>query len=162
MSYFDVGLKTIKGTGSSGYIQKNLSLIKKLNGSAHIRKKKKKKKSDQKISDKKKYMIEHNKKKKIDIKCMELRLKLEDENEDETSIEKKINEFKKSYLFKIETCNENKIKTEKNCYQTLKKNNGNIFEPKKNGNDLKNDFNNNNDGDFKKKTNFLQHMGLNY
>ena len=79
--YNGIGLNTPRGSGTSGYIQKNLSTVK--------RPKRKHEKDDQERDIQRleaslarppnKDILDHRRKREIEVKCLEKREKLEDE-----------------------------------------------------------------------------------
>ncbi|KAK6461030.1 hypothetical protein DFJ63DRAFT_214841 [Scheffersomyces coipomensis] len=112
MSYNGIGLQTARGSGTSGRVQKNLTTSK---GSSkgHYESRKQKKVLDKvkeaKIEndinkEKAKHdILQHNYKREIDLKCAELRDKLEDESEDEETILVKLDELRKKLTSKLLT-----------------------------------------------------------
>ncbi|KAK6205219.1 uncharacterized protein RJT21DRAFT_14153 [Scheffersomyces amazonensis] len=102
MSYNGIGLQTARGSGTSGHVQKNLSTDSSAKG--HYRSRKHKKELEE--AKEKKIITElskreakaeiqnHSHKRKIDLRCMELRDKLEDEGEEESTIVEKIKQLR--------------------------------------------------------------------
>ncbi|KAL6021281.1 Serine/arginine repetitive matrix protein 2 [Candidozyma auris] len=101
MSYNGIGLQTPRGTGTSGYVQKNLA-DKKVQG---YRKKREREAEEAERKAAKERQVksrrsvgedirEHERKREIELKCAELRDKLEDEDEKEAVIEKKVAELR--------------------------------------------------------------------
>ncbi|PWN87882.1 cwf21-domain-containing protein, partial [Acaromyces ingoldii] len=101
MSYNGIGLPTARGTGTNGYIQKNLS---------HVRPRDdyRSKKTDSWRDDKAKQrepdagILEHERKRKVEVGCMELRIKLEDEGFGDAEIEEQVQELRKTLLAQFE------------------------------------------------------------
>lgn len=109
MSYNGVGLKTARGSGTSGHVTKNLaSLGDKLAFEESKLKRKNAAKKDQSgINDEQKQMvrnqlqadlISHDDMRKIEIKCIEYQEDLEDEEEDPEAVKEKVKEFKQSLI----------------------------------------------------------------
>ncbi|RKP22042.1 hypothetical protein ROZALSC1DRAFT_10653 [Rozella allomycis CSF55] len=73
--YNGIGLPTPRGSGTNGYIQRNLSHIKtkqsKVNYDEHSEAPRLYRKVDQGI-------LEHQRKRQVEVKCMELRLELQE------------------------------------------------------------------------------------
>ncbi|KAF3990178.1 hypothetical protein FT663_02189 [Candidozyma haemuli var. vulneris] len=101
MSYNGIGLQTPRGSGTSGYVQKNLA-DKKYQG---YRKKREREQEDEERREARAKQIrsrrsaggeikEHDRKRRIELKCAELRDKLEDEDEEDDVIEKKVAELR--------------------------------------------------------------------
>lgn len=105
MSYNGVGLQTPRGTGTSGYIQKNVA-------NNHVEGFRQKRARDASEAERRevrarmqalrrsagKEVKEHLNKRQIEVKCMELRDRLEDEDVDEETIKRKVDELRKSLL----------------------------------------------------------------
>jgi len=84
--YNGIGLTTPRGSGTSGYVVRNLSTLR-----SHDKNDRpstwdaalpKHREPDQDI-------LEHEKKRRVEIKCLELQLELEDKGVDEADVEKK-------------------------------------------------------------------------
>lgn len=73
----NVGLSTPRGSGTSGYVQKNRSLIKPRDKAAPYSKDWDSAKHRQRQPDPE--ILEHDRKREIEVKVLELRDKLEDE-----------------------------------------------------------------------------------
>jgi hypothetical protein len=90
----NVGLSTPRGSGTSGYVQRNLSHLKprdRQNGAPYSLddfQKHKQRKPDAEI-------LEHERKRQIEVKLFELRDKLEDDGVDEDDIETQVDKLRK-------------------------------------------------------------------
>lgn len=73
----NVGLPTPRGSGTSGYVQRNLSALKPRNNAAPYPQDLDKLKHRQRQPDKE--ILEHDRRREIEVKVFELRDKLEDE-----------------------------------------------------------------------------------
>lgn len=102
MSYNGIGLHTPRGSGTSGYVQKSLSGLKR----EGLRQKREREAQEDRIreSKAKKMMIrhsaggeivDHDMKRLIEVKCMELRDKLEDDDVDDEEVEKQVAELRR-------------------------------------------------------------------
>lgn len=113
MSSNGIGLQTARGSGTTGHIQKNVASNKdhasiKDDKSGHFRRRQlsndRKLKYDKHISTRnnrdeaKQEIRSHDLKRDVEVKCMELRDALEDESEEELTIEKKVNELRDKLL----------------------------------------------------------------
>ncbi|CAO3647708.1 unnamed protein product [Cunninghamella echinulata] len=95
--YNGIGLTTPRGSGTNGYVVRNLS---------HVQPPSTKKKQryddikESSIKGKKpnEELLLHDRKRKIEVDCMKLRLKLEDEGLEDADIDKKVDEFRQSML----------------------------------------------------------------
>ncbi|KAJ1591466.1 hypothetical protein NDA15_007106 [Ustilago hordei] len=86
--YNGIGLKTVRGTGTNGYIQRNLSNFRprdnpfnKSSSSRHSSS------SETRHVQPDAAILEHERKRKVEVKCMELRVQLEDDDVEEDEIE---------------------------------------------------------------------------
>jgi hypothetical protein len=90
----NVGLSTPRGSGTSGYVQRNLSVVRPRDRdrsapySMDQYEKHKQRKPDKDI-------LEHERKRKIEVKCFELRDKLEEEGVDEDEIDDQVDALRK-------------------------------------------------------------------
>ncbi|KAJ8101256.1 cwf21 domain-containing protein [Lipomyces tetrasporus] len=99
MSYNNIGLSTPRGSGTSGYITRNVSHIKPrgppvqpgrdFEDGSELAK-------DAWRKEPAKEIAEHDLKRQIEVKCMELRDQLEDEGVDEDEIEKRVGYLRES------------------------------------------------------------------
>lgn len=108
MSYNGIGLQTARGSGTSGYIQANLGGSKEKESgdikSSHYKRRKlkeqirkredKREVHDTNKEDAKLEIYKHNRRRNIEVKCMELRDELEDNDVEENVIEKRITELR--------------------------------------------------------------------
>ncbi|KAF1967402.1 cwf21-domain-containing protein [Bimuria novae-zelandiae CBS 107.79] len=81
----NVGLSTPRGSGTSGYVQKNRSLVRPRENAAPYPQDWEKAKLRQRQPDPE--ILEHERKREIEVKVLELRDKLEDEGVDEDEID---------------------------------------------------------------------------
>ncbi|KAG7191627.1 uncharacterized protein KQ657_002896 [Scheffersomyces spartinae] len=106
MSYNGIGLQTPRGSGTSGHVETNLASRKSPKHSGSYQKRvadaKKKEMYERNLADRlaRKDVSEdiqkHNIKREIEVKCMELREKLEDDDVDDQEIEKQIKALRES------------------------------------------------------------------
>ncbi|KAF8477111.1 cwf21 domain-containing protein [Kalaharituber pfeilii] len=96
----NVGLSTPRGSGTSGYVQRNLSHLKPR--SNPYPPPKDLEHSRQRLRQPDKDILTHEKKRDIEVKCVELRDKLEEEGVDEEEIEEKVSELRKKLLAELE------------------------------------------------------------
>lgn len=102
MSYNGIGLQTPRGSGTSGYVQKSLSGPKR----EGLRQKRERQAQEDRIreSEAKKRLVrqaaggeilDHDRKRLIELKCMDLRDKLEDEDVEDEEVEKRVAELRR-------------------------------------------------------------------
>ncbi|KAF2199440.1 pre-mRNA-splicing factor CWC21, partial [Delitschia confertaspora ATCC 74209] len=89
----NVGLSTPRGSGTSGYVQRNLSLLKPRDNAAPYPKDWDQFKHRQRQPDKE--ILEHDRRREIEVKVFELRDKLEDEGVDEDEIDDQCDALRK-------------------------------------------------------------------
>ncbi|KAF9732058.1 pre-mRNA-splicing factor CWC21 [Paraphaeosphaeria minitans] len=89
----NVGLSTPRGSGTSGYVQKNRSLLKPRDKAAPYSKDWDSAKHRQRQPDPE--ILEHDRKREIEVKVLELRDKLEDEGLDEDEIDDRCDGLRK-------------------------------------------------------------------
>ena len=88
--YNGVGVPTPRGTGTSGYVQASLVSMK----PAHI----KQKKNIKKIPKKSQILIEHEKRREVELKCLELKNELIKKGKTEEQIKRIVNVYRENQL----------------------------------------------------------------
>ncbi|KAI0068990.1 cwf21-domain-containing protein, partial [Artomyces pyxidatus] len=94
--YNGIGLTTPRGSGTNGYVVRNLSVLRNHDtasdrASAWDAAPPKHREPDQEI-------IEHERKRGVEVKCLELQLELEDKEVDEDEIEKQVSALRERLL----------------------------------------------------------------
>lgn len=95
--FVGIGLTSVRGTGTSGYVQTNKFNVRKRSGhgkSGSVE-------EDPRLQQKKpanKDIIEHNKKREIEVKVMEYRISLEDEDMEEDVIEDMVTQYRQKLM----------------------------------------------------------------
>ncbi|KAF2471268.1 pre-mRNA-splicing factor CWC21 [Lindgomyces ingoldianus] len=89
----NVGLSTPRGSGTSGYVQRNMSLLKPRDNAAPYPKDWEQMKHHQRQPDKE--ILEHEQRREIEVKVFELRDKLEEEGVDEDDIDDQCDSLRK-------------------------------------------------------------------
>ncbi|KAK4239995.1 cwf21 domain-containing protein [Achaetomium macrosporum] len=93
----NVGLATPRGSGTSGYVQRNLAHMKPRDMAApYMRRDPETLRHKQRQPDK--GLLEHERKREVEVKVFELRDKLEEEGVEEDEIESKCDELRKKLL----------------------------------------------------------------
>ena len=95
----NVGLSTPRGSGTSGYVQRNLSLLKPRDtgyGAPYPPTDRDRALPRQRQPDKE--ILDHDRKREIEVKVFDLRDKLDDEEVDEEEIEKQCDELRERLL----------------------------------------------------------------
>ncbi|KFA67477.1 hypothetical protein S40285_00156 [Stachybotrys chlorohalonatus IBT 40285] len=92
----NVGLSTPRGSGTSGYVQRNLAHLKSRDYGAPYPKDLDSLRHKQRQPDK--GILEHDRKREIEVKVFDLRDKLEEEEVDEDEIEERCNKLREKLL----------------------------------------------------------------
>ncbi|KAJ4012192.1 RNA-splicing factor [Fusarium irregulare] len=92
----NVGLNTPRGSGTSGYVQRNLAHIKPRDYGAPYPKDLDSLRHKQRQPDK--GILEHDRKREVEVKVFDLRDKLEEEEVDEDEIDKRCDELRQKLL----------------------------------------------------------------
>lgn len=101
--YNGIGLDTVRGTGTNGYVQRNLSHVR-------ITKEKVEYKPDEEIKKLEAYinkkgnaeLLAHNRKRNVELKCVEMEDMMAEQGYSAEEIERKVNKFRKQQLEKSE------------------------------------------------------------
>ncbi|KAG0135137.1 putative Pre-mRNA-splicing factor CWC21 [Tuber indicum] len=99
----NVGLSTPRGSGTSGYVQRNLSHLRprdypppsSSSAIASNTREYRQRQPDKEI-------LEHDRKRGVEVKCLEFRDKLEDERVDEDDIDERVETYRKKLLGELE------------------------------------------------------------
>ena len=110
--YNGIGLATARGTGTNGYVTKNLSFVR-------VTKEKVEYKPDEEIKKLESYinrkgnadLLKHDRKRKVELKCLEMEELMAEEGYSQEEIEKKVSKFRKVLLDK-EAKDENQVDIE--------------------------------------------------
>ncbi len=102
--YNGIGLTTPRGSGTNGYVQRNLAFITTL-------KERKDYKTDEDIKradavafkEPNKEILLHERKRKVEVKCFELQQAMEDQGYTESEINEKVSALRKDLLSKLDT-----------------------------------------------------------
>lgn len=97
----NVGLSTPRGSGTSGYVTRNLSHLKPRRAAEPYSRDRDDLKHRQRQPDKE--LLEHNRKREIEVKVFELRDKLEEEGKDEDEIDDECDALRKKLQAASET-----------------------------------------------------------
>ncbi|CEG80478.1 hypothetical protein RMATCC62417_14810 [Rhizopus microsporus] len=92
--------------GTNGYVTRNLSFVK----PPPQRKDEPKEESGPKLKKANAAILEHNRKRQVEVKCMELRIKLEDEGVDDEEIETRVEELREKLLQESQPIDAKKLK----------------------------------------------------
>ncbi|KAH6605121.1 pre-mrna-splicing factor cwc21 [Trichoderma cornu-damae] len=99
----NVGLSTPRGSGTSGYVQRNLAHIRPRDFGAPYPKDRDSMRHKQRQPDK--AILEHDRKREIEVKVFDLRDKLEEEEVEEEEIDRRCEELRKKLLSEMDSKN---------------------------------------------------------
>ncbi|EFZ00895.1 hypothetical protein X797_003224 [Metarhizium robertsii] len=97
----NVGLSTPRGSGTSGYVQRNLAHLKPRDHGAPYPQNLDSLRHKQRQPDK--GILEHDRKRQVEVKVFDLRDKLEEEEIDEEEIDKRCDELREKLLAEMES-----------------------------------------------------------
>ncbi|KAK0550783.1 RNA-splicing factor [Tilletia horrida] len=96
--YNGVGLQTARGSGTSGYVQRNYAALRHRDERGHEQsgfgKGKSSDRSDSSLRKPDKGILDHDKKRKVEVRCMELRDELEEKGIPEDEIEDRVSQLR--------------------------------------------------------------------
>ncbi|KAL7799959.1 cwf21 domain-containing protein [Trichoderma ceciliae] len=99
----NVGLSTPRGSGTSGYVQRNLAHIRPRDYGAPYPKDRDSMRHKQRQPDK--AILEHDRKREIEVKVFDLRDQLEEEEVEEEEIDRRCDELRKKLLSEMNSMN---------------------------------------------------------
>ncbi|XP_026814641.1 serine/arginine repetitive matrix protein 3 isoform X2 [Rhopalosiphum maidis] len=99
--YNGIGLATARGSGTNGYVQRNWAAIKKVKDQTSFKTEEELAKIDSAANRQpNQELLDHDRKRKVELKCIELEQSLEDQGFSQDEIIKKINTFRVTLLGK--------------------------------------------------------------
>ncbi|KAL7948316.1 cwf21 domain-containing protein [Trichoderma barbatum] len=99
----NVGLSTPRGSGTSGYVQRNLAQVRPRDYAAPYPKDRDSMRHKQRQPDK--AILEHDRKREIEVKVFDLRDQLEEEEVEEEEIDRRCDELRKKLLAEMNSKN---------------------------------------------------------
>ncbi|KAL7784228.1 cwf21 domain-containing protein [Trichoderma afarasin] len=99
----NVGLSTPRGSGTSGYVQRNLAQVRPRDYAAPYPKDRDSMRHKQRQPDK--AILEHDRKREIEVKVFDLRDQLEEEDVEEEEIDRRCDELRKKLLAEMNSKN---------------------------------------------------------
>lgn len=102
--YNGIGLPTPRGSGTNGYVQKNLAFIGNMKVQQQYKTDNDVKRADALLfKEPNKEILEHERKRKIELKCFELEQEMEEQGYIQSEIEQKVNAVRKKLLDEMKT-----------------------------------------------------------
>ncbi|XP_048733960.1 serine/arginine repetitive matrix protein 2-like isoform X1 [Ostrea edulis] len=93
--YNGIGLDTARGSGTNGYVQRNLSFLRKHKDRVDYKSEEELKKLDEQLlKQPNKEILDHERKRKVELKCMEMQVLMEEQGYSTEEIEKKVTMFR--------------------------------------------------------------------
>ncbi|CAH8586474.1 unnamed protein product [Schistosoma bovis] len=97
--YNGIGLPTPRGSGTNGYVQKNLAFINNFKEQNPYKTEEDIKRADALLfKEPNKEILEHERKRKIEVKCFEMEQEMEEQGYTQSEIEFRVNGFRKKLL----------------------------------------------------------------
>ncbi|ESN96269.1 hypothetical protein HELRODRAFT_68390 [Helobdella robusta] len=104
--YNGIGLETARGSGTNGFVQRNLSFIKRHKDRVDYKSEEEIKKLDWQLNkEPNQEILIHDRKRKIELKCLEMEELMEDQGYTQDEITKKVSAFRKMLMQKEESTN---------------------------------------------------------
>ncbi|XP_013790911.2 serine/arginine repetitive matrix protein 2-like [Limulus polyphemus] len=102
--YNGIGLQTPRGSGTNGYVQRNLSLVRRVKDKVNYKTEEDIKKLDA-LANKQpnEDILAHERKRKVELKCMEMQELMEEQGYCQEEIDKKVAAFRLMLSEKIDT-----------------------------------------------------------
>merc|ERR1712228_1131506 len=98
--YNGIGLSTVRGSGTNGYVQRNLSHVRPSKDKVNYKTEEDIKKSEAALSKgPNQGILDHERKRKLEVKCMELEEVLRDQGDyDDEEVDEKVNAYRQMLL----------------------------------------------------------------
>ncbi|KAJ2455006.1 RNA-splicing factor [Coemansia sp. RSA 2336] len=100
--YNGIGLSTPRGSGTSGHVVKNVSSLRPGRRDGLSKRRDYSRDRDSKTKPLDKGIIDHERKRQVEVQCLELQDRLEDRGVDEAEIEDRVNELRSRLLQNLE------------------------------------------------------------
>ena len=99
------GLGTVRGSGTNGYVQRNIAVLRNQSTRVDYKSEEEIKKLDaQMVSKPNVEILEHARKRKVELKCMEMRELMEEQGYSKEEVEKKVSAFRQMLMQKEGMC----------------------------------------------------------
>jgi serine/arginine repetitive matrix protein 2 len=99
--YNGIGLETARGSGTNGYVQRNMAFVRPRKDKVSYKTEEEIAKSEALLNREPNLeILEHERKRKIELKCMELQELMEDQGYDQDAIEQKVDAFRQKLIEK--------------------------------------------------------------
>merc|ERR1712098_288933 len=99
--YNGIGLQTVRGSGTNGYVQRNLAFVKKHKERVDYKTDDELAKLDQGLNKQpNKEILDHERKRKVELKCMEMQELMEEQGYTDSEVQDKVNMFRKMLMAK--------------------------------------------------------------
>lgn len=99
--YNGIGLQTPRGSGTNGYVQRNLAFVKSKKDRVDYKTEEEINKLDQGLNKQpNREILDHERKRKVELKCMEMQELMEEQGYSEKEVTEKVNMFRKMLMAK--------------------------------------------------------------
>ncbi|KAM3179837.1 hypothetical protein ACTXT7_017496 [Hymenolepis weldensis] len=100
--YNGIGLPTPRGSGTNGYVQRNLAFLTTYKDKINYKTDEEVKHTDAvPFKEPNKEILMHEKKRKVEVKCLELQMQMEDQGYTEEEVQSKVSALRKDLLSKL-------------------------------------------------------------
>ncbi|CAG2119387.1 unnamed protein product [Medioppia subpectinata] len=101
--YNGIGLQTARGSGTNGYIQRNLSFVKQIKDKIQYKSEDDFKRLERELNKvPNKEILEHQNKRQIELKCLQMEEQMELQGFTEEVIDRKVKEYRKELTLQME------------------------------------------------------------
>ena len=101
--YNGIGLSTVRGSGTNGYVQRNLSHIRPSKDKINYKTEEDIQKAEAQISrGPNQGILDHERKRKLEVKCLELEDVLRDQGLDDDEVTEKVHTYRQMLLGNLE------------------------------------------------------------
>jgi len=99
--YNGIGHQTVRGTGTNGYVQRNLAFVKNTKEKRDYKTEEELNRLDQSMNKQpNQEILDHERKRKVELKCMEMQELMEEQGYSDKEVEEKVNMFRKMLMAK--------------------------------------------------------------
>lgn len=104
MSYNNIGLATVRGSGTNGYVQRNFAVVRRQKNDTQYRAEDDFGKTERLYNRKPNAdLLEHERKRAIELKCVELQDSMEEQGYPDDEVEEKVSELRRKLLDEADT-----------------------------------------------------------
>jgi serine/arginine repetitive matrix protein 2 len=111
--YNGIGLETVRGSGTNGYVQRNLSALRRHKDTVDYKSENELQKLDAQMNrGPNQEILDHERKRKVELKCMEMQELMEEQGYGADEIDKKVSVFRQMLMEKSQSSDTTTIETD--------------------------------------------------